>query len=38
MKPPVDFLRKKLDNAIEIMLCTLRLSIDISLKVFVTHL
>ena len=30
MKPPVEFVRKKLDNAIEIM-CSLRYSIDIDL-------
>ena len=37
MKPPLDFVREKLDNAIEIM-CTLRLSIDINLKAFILHL
>ena len=37
MKPPVEFVRKKLDNAIEIMY-TLRLSIDINLVVFIPHL
>ena len=37
MKPPVEFVRKKLDNAIEIM-CTLPLSIDINLKAFILHL
>ena len=31
MKPPVEFVRRKLDNAVEIM-CSLRLSIDINLK------
>ena len=37
MKPPVDFVRKKLDNAFEIV-CTLRLSIDINLVAVVLHL
>ena len=37
MKPPADFDRKKLVNAIEIM-CSLRLSIDINLVAFITHL
>ena len=37
MKPPVDFVCKILDNAFEIM-CTLRLSININLVEFVTHL
>ena len=31
MKPPVEFVRKKLDNAVEIM-CTLRLSIRYQFK------
>ena len=31
LKPPVEFVREKLDNAVEIM-CSLRLSIDINLK------
>ena len=37
MKPPVEFVRKKLDNAVEIM-CSFRLSIDINLKAFILHL
>ena len=37
MKPPVEFVRKKLDNAVEIMF-SLRLSIDISLVAFILHL
>ena len=37
MKPPVEIVCKKLDNAVEIM-CTLRLSIDIDLKAFILHL
>ena len=34
MKTPVEFVRKKLDNAVEIM-CTLRLSIDVNLLAFI---
>ena len=37
MKPPVEFVRKKLDNAVEIM-CTLRLSIDNNLASVILHL
>ena len=37
VKPPVEFVRKKLDNAIDIM-CSLRLSIDVNLKAFIPHL
>ena len=41
MKPPVEIVRRKLDNAVEIM-CSLRLSIDINLntdlKAFILHL
>ena len=37
MKPPVEIVRKMLDNAVEIM-CSLRLSIDINLVVFILHL
>ena len=37
MKPPVEFVRKMLDNAIEVM-CSLRLSIDINLVAFIPHL
>ena len=37
MKPPVEFVCKKLDNALEIM-CSLRLSIDINLVAFILHL
>ena len=37
MKPPVEVVPKKLDNAVEIM-CNLRLSIDINLKAFILHL
>ena len=37
MKPPVEIVRKKLDNAVEIM-CSLRLSIDINLVAFILHL
>ena len=33
LKPPVEIVRKKPDNAVEIM-CSLRLSIDINLKAF----
>ena len=36
MKPPAEFVCKKLDNAVEIM-CSLRLSIDINLKSFKLH-
>ena len=37
LKPPVEFVCKKLDNAVEIM-CSLRLSIDINSNAFVTKL
>ena len=37
MEPSVEFVRKKLDNAINIM-CTLRLSIDINLVAVILHL
>ena len=37
MKPPVEIVRRKLDNAVEIM-CSLRLSIDINLVAFIPHL
>ena len=37
MKPPVEFVCKKLDNVIVIM-CTLRLSIDIVLVAFILNL
>ena len=37
MKPPVEIVRKMLDNAVEIM-CSLRFSIDINLKAFILHL
>ena len=37
MKPPVEVVRKKLDNALEIM-CSLRLSTDINLKAFILYL
>ena len=36
MKPPADFVRKKLDNAFEIK-CTLRLSMDINLVAVILH-
>ena len=37
MKPPVEFVRNKLDNAFEIM-CTLRLSIDVILVAVILDL
>ena len=37
MKPPVEIVRRKLDNAFKIM-CSLRLSIDINLVAFIPHL
>ena len=37
MKPPVEFVCKKLHNSFEIM-CSLRLSIDINLVAFIPHL
>ena len=37
MKSPVEFVCKKLDNAVEIM-CSLRLSIVINLVAFIPHL
>ena len=37
MKPPVEFVCKKLGNAIEIM-CSLRLSIDINLVAYILYL
>ena len=37
MKPPVEIVRKMLDNAVEIM-CSLRLSMDINLVPFIPHL
>ena len=37
MKPPVEFVREMLDNAVE-MMRSLRLSIDINLVEFLLHL
>ena len=37
MKPPVEVVRRKLDNAVEIM-CTLRFSIEINLASVIPHL
>ena len=37
MKPPVQVVRKMLDNAVEIM-CSIRLSIDINLASVIPHL
>ena len=37
MKPPVEFVRKKLDNEFEIM-CSLCLSIDINIVASILHL